>query len=96
MSVNPVVPALSGVNGLSGDRRPGRCERTFRRCIERCEDEGLDARVDKRMHRIPAYRAPVDEGVRSDPSELPGRTVPIRNPLRNPHVPGTISYMYSG
>ena len=58
-------------------RRPGYrgSERTFRRYIERCEDKGLDARADKRMHQVPAHRAPVDEGAQR-PSEPPGRTVP--------------------
>ena len=71
--------------------RPG-CERTFRRCIERCEDEGLDLRADKRMYRVSAHRAPVNEGGRSDPRSCRDALFPIRNPLRNPlrnpDVPG--------
>ncbi len=38
--------------------------RTFRRCIHRCESEGLDGLLDKRMSRISHRRAPVDEVMR--------------------------------
>ena len=75
-------------------RLPGGCERTFRRYVERCEDEGLDARMDKRMHRVSVHRATVDEGVRSDPRscqdalsryEIPYEipTFPARSPTRS-------------
>jgi transposase len=39
----------------------GVCERTFRRCINRYEDNGLDGLVDLRLGRISHRRAPVDE-----------------------------------
>ena len=73
------TPVRSGAETPEAVRRPGRCERTFRRYIERCGDEGLDARVDKRMHRVPAHRAPVDEGG-SDPRSCQDALFPMRNP----------------
>jgi transposase len=39
----------------------GVCERTFRRHIDRYEDEGLDGLIDKRLNQISHRRAPVDE-----------------------------------
>jgi transposase len=42
----------------------GVCPRTFRRYIDRYEDEGLDGLIDKRMSQVSARRAPVDEVVR--------------------------------
>ena len=42
----------------------GVCERTFRRYIDRYEDEGLDGLIDKRLNLISHRRAPVDEGHR--------------------------------
>jgi transposase len=39
----------------------GVCERTFRRCINRYEDNGLDGLADLRLGRISHRRAPVDE-----------------------------------
>ena len=42
----------------------GVCERTFRRYIDRYEDEGLDGLIDKRLNQISHRRAPVDEVVR--------------------------------
>ena len=44
----------------------GVCERTFRRYIERYEDEGLAGLVDKRLDEVSARRAPVDEVVRTE------------------------------
>ena len=44
----------------------GVCERTFRRYIERYEDEGLDGLIDKRLSQVSARRAPVDEVVRTE------------------------------
>ena len=44
----------------------GVCERTFRRYVERYEDEGLDGLVDKRLGQVSARRAPVDEVVRTE------------------------------
>ena len=38
----------------------GVCERTFRRYVDRYEDEGLDG-VDKRLGEVSARRDPVDE-----------------------------------
>ena len=43
----------------------GVCERTFRRYVDRYEDEGLDGLVDKRLSQVSAWRAPVDEVVRT-------------------------------
>ena len=34
----------------------GVCERTFRRYVDRYEDEGLDGLVDKRMSQAPLHR----------------------------------------
>ena len=42
----------------------GGCERTFRRCVDRYEDEGHDGLVDKRLGEVSARRAPVDEVLR--------------------------------
>jgi transposase len=42
----------------------GVCERTFRRYIDRYEDEGLDGLIDKRLNQVSHRRAPVDEVVR--------------------------------
>ena len=40
----------------------GVCERTFRRYVDRYEDEGLDGLVDKRLGEVSARRAPVVDG----------------------------------
>ena len=37
------------------------CPRTFRRYINRYEDEGLDGLIDKRLGQVSCHRAPVDE-----------------------------------
>jgi transposase len=42
----------------------GVCERTFRRHIDRYEDEGLDGLIDKRLGQVSHRRASVDEVVR--------------------------------
>ena len=42
----------------------GVCERTFRRYIDRYEDEGLDGLIDKRLNQVLQRRAPVDEVMR--------------------------------
>lgn len=39
-------------------------ERTFRRYIDRYDDEGLDGLVDKRLSQVSHRRAPVDEVLR--------------------------------
>lgn len=39
----------------------GVCERTFRRYIDRYEEEGLDGLIDKRLNQVSHRRAPVDE-----------------------------------
>lgn len=39
----------------------GVCERTFRRYIDRFEDEGLQGLIDKRLDQVSHLRAPVDE-----------------------------------
>ncbi len=39
----------------------GVCERTFRRYLDRYEDEGLDGLIDKRLMQMSYRRAPVDE-----------------------------------
>ena len=44
----------------------GVCERTFRRYVDRYEDEGLDGLADKRLGQVSARRAPVDEVVRTE------------------------------
>ena len=44
----------------------GVCERTFRRYVDRYEDEGLDGLADKRLSQVSARRAPVDEVVRTE------------------------------
>lgn len=42
----------------------GICARTFRRYIDRYEEEGLDGLVDKRLAQVSQSKAPVDEVVR--------------------------------
>ena len=42
------------------------CERTFRRYVDRYEDEGFDGLVDKRLGQVSARRAPVDEVLRTE------------------------------
>jgi len=42
----------------------GVCERTFRRYIDRYEDEGPDGLIDKRLNQVSQRRAPVDEVVK--------------------------------
>ena len=42
----------------------GICARTFRRYIDRYEEEGLDGLIDKRMSQVSRRRAPVDEVMR--------------------------------
>ena len=44
----------------------GVCDRTFRRYVDRYEDEGLDGLADKRLAQVSARRAPVDEVVRTE------------------------------
>ena len=44
----------------------GVCERTFRRYVDRYEDEGLDGLLDKRLGEVSARRAPVDEVLRTE------------------------------
>ena len=39
----------------------GVCPRTFRRTINRYEEEGLDGLIDKRLAQVSHRRAPVDE-----------------------------------
>jgi len=42
----------------------GVCERTFRRYIDRYEEEGLEGLIDKRLSQVSHRRAPVDEVMR--------------------------------
>jgi len=44
----------------------GVCARTFRRYVDRFEEEGLDGLADKRLEQVSARRAPVDEVVRTE------------------------------
>ena len=44
----------------------GVCKRTFRRYVDRYEDEGLGGLMDKRLSEVSARRAPVDDVVRTD------------------------------
>ena len=44
----------------------GVCERTFRRYVDRYEEEGLDGLVDKRLGQVSGRRAPVDEVMRTE------------------------------
>jgi transposase len=39
----------------------GVCERTFRRYVDRYEDEGLQGLIDKRLEQVSHRKAPVDE-----------------------------------
>ena len=42
----------------------GVCDRTFRRYIDRYEDDGLQGLIDKRMEQVSHHKAPVDEVLR--------------------------------
>jgi transposase len=42
----------------------GVCERTFRRYIDRYEEDGLQGLIDKRLSQLSPRRAPVDEVMR--------------------------------
>ena len=42
----------------------GVCERTFRRYIDRYEDDGMEGVIDKRLNQVSHRRAPVDEVMR--------------------------------
>lgn len=42
----------------------GVCDRTFRRHIDRYEEDGLDGLIDKRLNQVSHRRAPVDEVMR--------------------------------
>ena len=44
----------------------GVCERTFRRYVDRYQDEGLDGLADKRLGQVSSRRALVDEVVRTE------------------------------
>ncbi len=44
----------------------GVCDRTFRRYIDRFEDEGLDGLADKRLMEVSHHKAPVDEVLRME------------------------------
>ena len=52
--------------GGGGAAAGGVCERTFRRYVDRDEEEGFDGLVDKRLGQVSARRAPVDEVVRTE------------------------------
>jgi len=41
----------------------GVCERTFRRYVDRYEDEGLQGLIDKRLEQVLHRRTPVDEAM---------------------------------
>lgn len=45
-------------------RLPGVHERTFRRYIDRHEEDGLEGLIDKRLSQVSHRRAPVDKVVR--------------------------------
>ena len=44
----------------------GVCDRTFRRYIDRYEEEGLDGLIDKRLEQVSHRQAPVDEVLRME------------------------------
>jgi len=52
------------INQTDAARLLGVCERTFRRYINRYEDEGLDGLMDRRLSQISHRRAPVDEVIK--------------------------------
>ena len=63
----------------------GVCERTFRRYVDRYEEEGLDGLVDKRLGQVSARRAPVDEVLRTEALYHEGWNVkPIVSSTRPP------------
>ena len=44
----------------------GVCARTFRRYVDRYEEDGLDGLLDKRMSEVSARRAPTDEVLKTE------------------------------
>ena len=54
------------VADAGGGGAVGGCERTFRRYVDRYEDEGFDGLVDKHLNQVSARRAPVGEMVRTE------------------------------
>ena len=49
---------------IDAARLLGVCPRTFRRTINRYEEDGLDGLIDKRLAQVSHRRAPVDEVIR--------------------------------
>jgi len=52
------------INQEEAARLLGVCERTFRRYINRYEEEGFDGLIDKRLSQVSHRRAPVDEVIK--------------------------------
>lgn len=62
----------------------GVCERTFRRCLERYREEGLEGLVDRRLEQVSHRRAPVDEVMR------------VTERYRARHVGWSAKHFYAG
>ena len=59
------IPGMAGEAADAGEaaaRAAEGCKRTFRRYVDRYEDEGLDGLMDKCLGQVSARRAPVDGG----------------------------------
>ena len=61
----------------------GVCERTFRRQINRYEDEGLEGLIDKRISMVSHRRAPVDE------------VIEVTDTYRNRHLGWNTTHFYA-
>jgi transposase len=75
----------------------GVCERTFRRYIDRFEDEGLDGLIDKRLGQVSTRRAPVDEVLRLEAlykERYDGWNVKHFHAFYRRHHEGTRSYTW--
>ena len=64
-------------------RMLGMCERTFRRYVDRYEDDGLEGLMDKRLNQASHRRAPVDE------------VLQVTDRYRNQHEGWNVKHFYS-
>ena len=69
---------------INAARLPGVCPRTFRRTINRYEEDGLDGLIDKRLAQVSHRRALVDEVMR------------LVDRYRNRHQGWNVKHYYAG
>jgi transposase len=64
-------------------RMLGVCDRTFRRYLQRYEENGMDGLIDKRLTQVSARKAPVDE------------VLTLRERYRSQHIGWAVRHFYS-